>query len=249
MVPPASGMLACGEQGVGRLPELQVILDALLPLLHAPSLQGQHWVINAGPTVEAWDAVRTLSNRASGTLGAAMATWAAALGARVDLIAGIGTPATPLAVQRHDVVSTLEMLEQCEQCCDQSAKHVDCFVATAAVSDFRFAHVSSEKMKRKDTTEMAVALIANPDIVAHIAAMPKRPKKVVAFAAESSNHLAYANEKLVRKGVDAIVANDVSNMGQSRASGWWVTAKQAVAIEATSKQHFAYQLIQKMMEE
>ncbi|MDQ6951965.1 MAG: bifunctional phosphopantothenoylcysteine decarboxylase/phosphopantothenate--cysteine ligase CoaBC [Mariprofundaceae bacterium] len=243
ILPPASGILACGEQGVGRLPDLNVIVDRLLPLLHSPRLQGQRWVINAGPTVESWDAVRTLSNRASGTLGAYLARWAKAWGADVCLIAGVGTPATPLEVQRVNVETGLEMLEACEK----AAQDSDVFIATAAVSDFRFAVTSKEKIKRQNISSMMVEMVSNPDVVAHIATMPHRPKTVVAFAAESQNHMGYAKDKLERKAVDAIVANDVSNMGLSTSSGWWVTAEQTVAFEAAHKSQFAQQIIQKVM--
>jgi len=244
MLAPEQGVLACGEQGAGRLPDLNVIMDALLPLVHDSPLQGQRWLINAGPTVEAWDAVRTLSNRASGTLGAYLAKWAAIWGADVCLVAGVGTPAVPDAVQRVDVESAIEMLAACEQ----ASPHCDVFIATAAVSDFRFAETSREKIKRKNTASMQVSMVANPDIVAHIAQMPQRPNKVVAFAAESQHHQTYASDKLKRKAVDAIVVNDVSVMGQSTSKGWWMTAEQTVALESAHKSQFAQQIIQKVME-
>jgi len=240
---PATGVLACGEQGVGRLPELQVIIDALLPLLSAQVLAGERWVINAGPTVEPWDAVRTLSNRASGALGAYLATHAAALGADVCLIAGPRTPLSSDSVARVNVETALEMLAVCEA--RGQGAHV--FVATAAISDFRFATVSKEKMKRQNLTSMMVEMTANPDVVAHVAQMPNRPKRVIAFAAESSHHVAYAKGKLERKGVDAIVANDVGNMGQNMAGGWWVTTDQQMELERRSKQQFAAQIIEKIM--
>jgi len=241
---PSSGRLACGEQGAGRLPDLDMILDALLPLLYASPLQGQHWVINAGPTVESWDAVRTLSNRASGTLGVYLARWAVAWGADVCLIAGVGTPPTHGDMQRVDVETGLDMLEACEQ----EAPNSDVFIATAAVSDFRFAVTSQDKIKRQHTSTMMVEMMVNPDVVAHIAQMPHRPKKVIAFAAESQNHLDYAKDKLRRKGVDAIVANDVSAMGKEVSTGWWITPEQTVAFEGGHKSKFAQQIIRKVME-
>ncbi|MDQ6973307.1 MAG: bifunctional phosphopantothenoylcysteine decarboxylase/phosphopantothenate--cysteine ligase CoaBC [Mariprofundaceae bacterium] len=244
ILPPASGLLACGEQGAGRLPDLHVIVDALLPLLHPHYLQDQHWVINAGPTVEPWDAVRTLSNRASGSLGASLARVAAAWGANVCLIAGVGTPSTPDYIQRINVETALEMLAACKK----HASHCDVFIATAAVSDFRFTTMAKEKIKRHDTSSMQVELTANPDIVAHIAHMPERPHKVIGFAAESQHHIHYAQGKLQRKGVDAIVANDVSHMGQPTASGWWVTPQHVSALTPAKKTGFAVQIIQSIME-
>jgi len=245
---PASGELACGETGVGRLPEPQALADATLPLLLPQSLQGQRWVINAGPTVEPWDAVRVLSNRASGTLGARLAQYAAAMGAEVILIAGVGTPRLGCGVQRVDVTTAEVMLQACEK----TAENADVFIATAAVSDFRFAEISEQKIKRGDTEKLDVQLLSNTDIVAHIANMQNRPKKVIAFAAESKKYIEYAKTKLERKGVDAIVANDVNNMASDSASGWWISkGKNGLneeIIEKCNKMQFSQEIIKKVME-
>ncbi|MDX8384759.1 MAG: phosphopantothenoylcysteine decarboxylase, partial [Ghiorsea sp.] len=217
----------------------------LLPLLVPQRLQGQTWVINAGPTVEPWDAVRVLSNRATGRLGMLLANAAAIEGAQVTLIAGAGTPESHPLVARIDVLTAAEMLQQCAQ----SAGKADVFVGTAAVSDYRFAKPIQAKLKRQSCPKMQAELIANPDIIAHIAAMPKRPKKVIAFAAESSQHIEHGKQKLQRKKVDAIVANDVSNMGSDQASGWWITPKQEVCLPQMSKSQFAYVLIEHIGQE
>jgi len=240
IVEPAAGELACGEQGAGRLAEPDLIVQNLLPLLTSQDLKGQHWVINAGPTVEGWDAVRTMSNRASGTLGAMLADVAAIQGASVCLVAGKGTPKTRQDVQRMDVESTAEMLDVCVA----AAKGVDVFVGTAAVSDFRFAKPLQQKLKRQGSGSIQVELTENPDIIASVANMVKRPLQVIAFAAESENHVEYARKKLQRKGVDAIVANDVSNMGSNLASGWWVNKQSQEVITRMPKEKFARQLIQ-----
>ena len=243
-VGPASGNLACGEEGIGRLSEPTEIADALLPLLTEQSLAGQRWVINAGPTAEGWDAVRLLTNRASGTLGTQIASQAAVMGAEVSLIAGPGTPVAHPLVKRVDVVSADQMLEACLA----QAANADLFIGTAAVSDFRFAEMHAEKLKRGDTASLSVELIANPDIVATVAGMADRPTRMIAFAAESQAHLAHAREKLTKKRVDAIVANDIANMGSDRAGGWWLTADQENVIEANDKADFADKIIRLIME-
>jgi phosphopantothenoylcysteine decarboxylase/phosphopantothenate--cysteine ligase len=235
---PVSGELACGEQGAGRLAEPESIVQAALPLLIEQILQGQTWVINAGPTIESWDAVRTMSNRASGALGAFLADAAAIRGADVTLIAGKGTPPTRDDVQRFDVESVADMYAACLT----HAKDSDVFVGTAAVSDYRFADTASGKLKRGQGA-LSVKLIENPDIIAAVASMAKRPSKVIAFAAESEHHIAHAQDKLARKAVDAVVANDVSNMGSDSASGWWVSKDDIVVLESQSKQQFAASLI------
>ncbi|OIP99080.1 MAG: phosphopantothenoylcysteine synthase [Zetaproteobacteria bacterium CG2_30_46_52] len=236
---PVAGELACGEQGAGRLAEPAAIVDAALPLLTPQSLAGQSWVINAGPTVESWDAVRTMSNRASGTLGAALADAAALQGAEVILIAGVGTPLSHPLVHRVNVESAEQMLKVSLK----AAAGADVFVATAAVSDYRFADVSPQKMKRADVEMMEVRLLQNVDIVAQVAGMAKRPTMVIAFAAESENHVAFAKTKLAKKGVDAIVANDVSNMGKTSAAGWWVTAEAEQVLPEETKAMFVRSLI------
>ncbi len=243
-VGPAKGELACGEQGPGRLAELDTIYSALLPLVTEQQLHGQRWVINAGPTVESWDPVRILTNRASGKLGAMLADLAAIRGANVSFIAGPGTPDTHPKVKRRDVESAEDMFTACER----EAAGADIFIGTAAVSDFRFSEPHAEKLKRGNTSTMHLELTANPDIIAHIATMNARPSKVIAFAAESSNHLEYAKAKLLQKQVDAIVANDVSNMSSDSASGWWVSCNEEQLMKAGTKIEFAEQIINHITE-
>ncbi len=244
VVGPEAGELACGESGCGRLSEPHAIISALLPLLTTQNLKGQHWVINAGPTLEAWDNVRLLSNRASGMLGAMLADLAVIKGAEVSLIAGPGTPDTHPEVKRFDVESAVQMLEACKAEADGS----DIFIATAAVSDFRFDEIFQGKLKRSDTASLSVNMIANPDIVAEIAAMENRPGRVIAFAAEAEDHIEHARIKLTRKGVDAIIANDISNMGSDKAGGWWVSDEGAIVIDSDSKFDFAQSIIKHIME-
>ncbi len=244
IIGPESGALACGEQGAGRLAEPSTIITALTTLLCEQSLKGQRWVINAGPTHEAWDGVRILSNRASGKLGVLLAEQASMRGADVILIAGPGTPPTLFNIKRINIESAEQMLEACTQ----HAANADIFIGTAAISDFRFTHQQTEKLKRSDRSAMTVELTANPDIIASVAAMQNRPEKVIAFAAESSNHIASARTKLLNKNVDAIVANDISNMGSEQASGWWISSDIEKSIPSSSKSAFALHIIKHISE-
>ena len=241
---PATGELACGEVGEGRLNEPEVIVDDLLPLLHEQPLAGQCWVINAGPTWERWDAARILTNRATGTLGARLADVTSALGANVTLIAGPGTPDCSHRVNCISVESATDMLETCQQ----QAKGADIFIGTAAVSDFAFKEQSKEKLKRGDAASLTVKLINNPDIVATIAAMDDRPRQVIAFAAESTDHVTHARNKMTSKGANAIFANDVTNMGNTLAGGWWISPTADEQIEAMPKAQLAEIIIEKIME-
>ncbi|HXH73097.1 MAG TPA: bifunctional phosphopantothenoylcysteine decarboxylase/phosphopantothenate--cysteine ligase CoaBC [Mariprofundaceae bacterium] len=239
---PVAGALACGEEGEGRLAEPEAIVAALLPLVSEQKLAGQRWVINAGPTREGWDDVRVLSNRASGRLGVCLAEAAAAMGARVTLVAGPGTPASLAGFERVDVETAHEM----QAACESLAKNADVFVATAAVSDYRFAAPVEGKIKREGRETLQAEFAANPDIVAGIAAMPERPRKVIAFAAERSDHVAHARDKLARKKVDAVVANDASRMGAATGSGWWVTVDKVVELPEADKAIFAQSLIEQI---
>ncbi len=247
---PETGELACGEQGAGRMADIRAILSALLPLLSDKPLIGQHWVINAGPTVEPWDGVRILTNRASGTLGALLADLACIMGASVTLVAGPGTPESHPGVIRRNVSTAAEMLSICEL----EAAGANLFIGTAAVSDFRFAESHAGKLKRGDSSKMSIELVANEDIVAHIASMPRRPTRVIAFAAESDHHIEHARAKLAAKNADAIIANDISNMGRAAGSsadgnelagGWWISRHgEQIEIEPGTKLDFARQIIQ-----
>lgn len=245
IVGPAEGELACGETGAGRMSEPADIVAALYPLLVEQRLAGQRWVINAGPTREAWDEVRTLSNRASGLLGSLIAEAAAMRGAEVRLIAGPGTPEARHVAQRTDVESAEGMLAACAA----AAAGADVFVATAAVSDYRFAEPQAGKLKRGANAGngLTVRLAENADIVAHIAAMDQRPGTVVAFAAEATDHVRQARAKLCAKGVDAIFANDIGRMGASRGGGWWLTGDGECKSGEMDKAELAAWIVQRVM--
>jgi len=241
---PADGALACGEEGMGRMSEPVAVMEALYPLTLSQRLSGQRWLINTGPTWEAWDEVRILTSRASGKLGVLLAGAASARGAHVTLVAGPGTPPSPSRVRRFDVCSARDMLSACKE----EAAGADAFVATAAVSDYRFSKPVKGKLKREGRQQLTVALTANEDIVAHISALPERPRRVVAFAAECQHHADSARTKLRAKGADAIFANDIRNMGSDTAAGWWLTCDQDTVIPRMTKPQLAELLIEKIME-
>ncbi len=243
VIPPDTGQMACGEHGEGRLPAPDVLHAYLRGALLPPMLRGQRWLINAGPTEEPWDAVRVLTNRASGRLGALLASQAAMMGAEVILVAGPGTPDAPACAKRIDVCDARQMLQACEA----HARDCDVFIASAAVCDYAFAQHSRRKMKRTAET-LQVTLCNNPDIVAHIARMAKRPRWVVAFAAESEEHCRHARQKLEKKGVDAIIANDIRNMGGEHAGGWWLTKATTAPLEAKDKLDFSRMILSRVLE-
>ena len=209
IIGPASGAQACGDVGAGRMEEPVDLFKAIEQLI-APThqdLAGQHWVITAGPTMEAIDPVRYISNHSSGKMGYALAAAAQARGARVTLVSGPTQLDAPQGVKRIEIKSAEDMLSACREA---MAKPTDVFIGAAAVADFRMKEVASQKMKKTgDSDEMQLTLIKNPDVIATLS-QENTAKCMVGFAAETQDVIAYAKSKLERKGLDLIIANDVS---------------------------------------
>ncbi|UMM63229.1 bifunctional phosphopantothenoylcysteine decarboxylase/phosphopantothenate--cysteine ligase CoaBC [Aristophania vespae] len=202
---PAEGEMACGDYGLGRLSPIEDIICVLEGHLKLPApLLNKHFLVTAGPTCEPIDPVRYISNHSSGLQGYAIAEALAQLGAKVTLVSGPVSLATPLHVDRVNVVTAREMLDQCLK-----ALPADGMVAVAAVSDWRAEQEHSEKFKKGHQDLTKLKLVENPDILATICRHQKRPALVVGFAAETENVLDYAREKRERKGCDWLIANDV----------------------------------------
>ncbi len=211
---PDAGAQACGDVGLGRMPEPEFIAKQVADYFHQAQrkiaeefglLAGKHVVITAGPTREAIDPVRYISNHSTGKMGFSLAAACYAAGAKVTLIAGPVSLDTPNGVQRLNVASAQQMLDASIKTLDGGC---DIFIATAAVADYRVAQVAEHKIK-KAGDELNVNLIKNPDIVATIALQPQRPF-MVGFAAETQNVEGYAAAKLQAKKLDMIACNDVS---------------------------------------
>ncbi|HDG9761385.1 bifunctional phosphopantothenoylcysteine decarboxylase/phosphopantothenate--cysteine ligase CoaBC [Acinetobacter nosocomialis] len=214
VIMPDSGEQACGDVGLGRMPEPEEIARQVAGYFHQAQraiaekfglLAGKRVVITAGPTREAIDPVRYISNHSTGKMGFALAAACYAAGAKVTLIAGPVSLDTPNGVQRVNVASARQMLDVSMSSLETGC---DIFIATAAVADYRVAEVAEHKIK-KAGDELNVSLVKNPDIVATIAAQEKRPF-MVGFAAETQNVEEYAAGKLVAKKLDMIACNDVS---------------------------------------
>ena len=202
---PGSGSQACGDVGAGRMLEPLEIIQQAAEVFDYSLLTGKHVVITAGPTREAIDPVRYITNKSSGKMGFALAEAAAEAGARVTLIAGPVNLPTPNRVDRIDVVRAVDMYETCMEGVETGC---DVFIATAAVADYRPTVTADHKIK-KSTEEIHLTLVKNPDIVASVAEHNKRPF-TVGFAAETQDVMAYAQGKLVNKKLDMIATNDVS---------------------------------------
>ncbi|MDH0668471.1 bifunctional phosphopantothenoylcysteine decarboxylase/phosphopantothenate--cysteine ligase CoaBC [Acinetobacter junii] len=214
VIMPDAGEQACGDVGLGRMPEPEDLAKQVAAYFHKAQraiaekfglLAGKRVTITAGPTREAIDPVRYISNHSTGKMGFSLAAACYAAGAKVTLVAGPVSLDTPNGVDRINVKSAMQMLDVSM---NQLKEGCDIFIATAAVADYRVAEVAEHKIK-KSGDELAVSLVKNPDIVATIAQQQQRPF-MVGFAAETQNVEEYAAGKLVAKKLDMIACNDVS---------------------------------------
>jgi len=239
-----AGEQACGEQGDGRMLEPQEILEDLIAHFQPKLLQGQRVLITAGPTFEALDPVRGISNLSSGKMGFAIARAAREAGAQVTLVAGPVALASPRGVHRIDVRSAHDML----QACQAQAGSSDILIASAAVADWRSAESAEHKIK-KDGSGLppALNLVENPDILATLAASDRGRSGAlfcVGFAAESQNLLALASAKRLRKGVPLMVGNiGPQTFGQDDNALLLIDAQGATELPRNAKIVLARQLI------
>jgi len=205
---PGEGDQACGETGAGRMLEPLQIAAALAEPDVSSVLGGMNFLISAGPTFEDLDPVRYLGNRSSGKMGFALASEAAAMGARVTLVAGPVSLATPANVHRIDVRRAAQMREAVLS----ALPGQDVYISAAAIADYMPAETQARKIK-KSAQVLSLELVRTPDILAEVAAHPHRPRLVVGFAAETNDVEQHARGKLQAKALDLIAANDVSEAG------------------------------------
>lgn len=203
---PGSGAQACGDTGPGRMLEPTDLARRTAEMFDHGALSGKRVFITAGPTREPLDPVRFISNHSSGKMGYALAEAAVDAGAQVRLISG---PVNLVPPERLECVQ-VESAEQMLAAALDGIEHCDIFIAAAAVADYRPVAVAEHKIKKGSEEIMELRLIKNPDIVATVAARDPHPF-TVGFAAETRNVIEYARSKLERKGLDLIIANDVSN--------------------------------------
>ena len=199
---PGSGSQACGETGDGRMLEPHELLAELIAFFQPRTLAGKRVLITAGPTIEPIDPVRVITNRSSGKTGYAIARAAWEAGAEVTLVSGPTALEAPYGVTRIGVESARQMYDAVMA----AAPGNDIFIAVAAVADWRVANIASDKIKKDDHEPPALDFVANPDILATVAAMPNGPW-CVGFAAETQLLSKFAHEKRLRKGIPMLVGN------------------------------------------
>ncbi|MFB1095001.1 bifunctional phosphopantothenoylcysteine decarboxylase/phosphopantothenate--cysteine ligase CoaBC [Vibrio diabolicus] len=244
---PAAGEQACGDVGPGRMLEPMQLVHLCEQFFQPKLLEGKSILITAGPTREAIDPVRYITNHSSGKMGYALASAAAQMGAKVTLVSGPVSLNTPVGVERINVSSAQEMHEAVMT---HVNKH-DAFISCAAVADYRPQTIASQKLKKtEDNDEMVINMVKNPDIVASVAAMTEKRPFTVGFAAETNDVETYARGKLTKKNLDMICANDVSVAGQGFNSNdnaitlYWPEGELALALE--SKEALSFRILEKM---
>ncbi|HDM8200100.1 bifunctional phosphopantothenoylcysteine decarboxylase/phosphopantothenate--cysteine ligase CoaBC [Vibrio sp. Y29_XK_CS5] len=244
---PAAGEQACGDIGPGRMLEPMQLVGLCEQFFQPKLLAGKSVLITAGPTREAIDPVRYISNHSSGKMGFALANAAAQLGAKVTLISGPVSLNTPAGVERINVASAQEM----HAAVTAHAPNHDAFISCAAVADYRPENVASQKLKKTENNDqMTINMVKNPDIVATVANMTEQRPFTVGFAAETNDVATYARGKLVKKNLDMICANDVSVEGQGFNSNdnaitlFWSQGELALALE--SKEALSFKILEKM---
>jgi phosphopantothenoylcysteine decarboxylase/phosphopantothenate--cysteine ligase len=198
---PESGAQACGEEGMGRMLEAEQLAQDIAAFLQPKRLSGKKILVTAGPTYEAIDAVRGITNRSSGKMGYAITQAALELGAEVTLVSGPTALAKPFGAQCADVQSAAQMFEAVKQ----HVSSCDIFISVAAVADYRVSKPAEQKIK-KGTDNLMLELVPNPDILAYVAALPN-PPFCVGFAAESENLAEYAEQKRRKKKLPLLVGN------------------------------------------
>jgi len=243
-----SGYLACGDVGAGRLAAIDDIEEAIDVLLHKEKLLlGKKVVITAGPTEEAIDPVRFITNHSSGKMGYALARAAYHLGATVHLITGPTQLKVPIGIGVSHVTSADEM-----QVAAMNQLDYDFFIASAAVSDFKTQNVSSQKIKKQDTGhDLSLALVPNKDIVAAVAKQKKAHQVVCGFAMETDNLVENAQTKREKKNLDVIVANHLFDEGagfKGDTNKVTIISKDKVEpLDVMSKDDLAYKILERLV--
>lgn len=210
IVAPVSGHLACGDSGAGKLEDVEVIAERACELLFAKKdMEGLRVMVTAGPSREALDPVRYISNRSSGKMGYAIARAAQKRGAEVTLLSGPVAIEAPLGVKLVPFTTTQELLDRASEL----AREQDLLIQAAAPADYRAKEVAPQKIKKQGGEPMTFTLVENPDVAATLGKAKRSGQVFVGFAAETNDVLAHAKDKLARKNLDMIVANDVTRPG------------------------------------
>ena len=209
IIDPAVGYLACGDTGAGKMPEPEILLEYILrEVLFEKDMTGQKVLVTAGPTREPIDPVRYITNHSTGKMGYAIAKHCMQRGAEVTLVTGKTELAKPMFMNVIEIETAQEMFEAMKSCYEEQ----DIIIKSAAVADYRPANVAAEKMKKKDG-DMCIQLERTTDILGYLGQNKKPGQFLCGFSMETENMLENSKEKLIRKNLDMIVANNLKQQG------------------------------------
>lgn len=243
VINPASGYLACGDVGEGKMPEPEVLFEYLVKSLTPKDMTGKKVLVTAGPTQEAIDPVRFISNHSSGKMGYAIAKAAMRRGAIVTLVTGKTDLAPPIHVETVEITSAAEMADAVKKRADAQ----DIIIKAAAVADYRPKYTADEKLKKKDGDDMCIALERTEDILGFLGAHKKEGQFLCGFSMETENMEANSLEKLRRKNLDLIVANNLKESGAGFGTDTnivtFLSEKETVRLPIMSKDEAADKLL------
>ncbi len=244
IIEPETGRLACGYEGKGRMPEPDNLVDWVINELTVKDFKGKKVFITAGPTRELLDPVRFLSNYSTGKMGYHLARTAANRGADVTLVSGPTNLKPPVNVKMYYIESALELAEKVNELICES----DIIIMSAAVADFRPAEFQKNKIKKGYKDYLSLELVANPDILSNLGKSKKEGQFLVGFAAESDNILENARNKLIKKNLDMIIANDISGFGNDENEIIVITEKYIEEVPRMKKSELADIILDKISE-
>lgn len=247
VIHPASGYLACGDTGEGKMPEPEVLYEYIVKALTPKDMSGRHVLVTAGPTQEKMDPVRYISNHSTGKMGYAIAEQAMRRGADVTLVSGRVSIQPPIGVHVVPIVSAADMAQAVKERADEQ----DIIIKAAAVADYRPADVSDEKVKKKDDS-LSLALERTEDILAYLGAHRREGQFLCGFSMETEHMIENSRAKLEKKNIDMIVANNLKQKGAGFGTDTNVvtllTREETVELPMMSKEEVADALLDYIME-
>ena len=248
VIEPATGYLACGDTGEGKMPEPEVLMEYIIKALTPKDMKGKKLLVTAGPTMEKIDPVRYISNHSTGKMGYAIARAAMLRGAEVTLVSGKTALVPPMGVHVIDIVSAADMAKAVKDNADTQ----DIIIKAAAVADYRPKHTADEKLKKKDD-EMSIELERTEDILGYLGAHKKEHQFLCGFSMETENMIENSRKKLEKKNLDMIVANHLKQSGAGFGTDTnivtFLTKKDSVQLPIMGKDEVADKLLDYIIKE
>ncbi|MCI8937322.1 MAG: bifunctional phosphopantothenoylcysteine decarboxylase/phosphopantothenate--cysteine ligase CoaBC [Lachnospiraceae bacterium] len=247
VITPATGYLACGDTGEGKMPEPELLMESIIEALIPKDMQGIKVLVTAGPTREKIDPVRYISNHSTGKMGYAIAKMAMMRGAEVTLVAGKTSLMPPMGVHTVEIESAADMAQAVKAC----AQEQDIIIKAAAVADYRPVHTADEKMKKMDA-DLSIALERTEDILGFLGSHKREGQFLCGFSMETENMIENSRKKLEKKNLDLIVANNLKEQGAGFGTDTNVvtllSAKDTIQLPMMEKEEVADKLLTYIME-